>query len=245
MKKATGYVRIRKLALLGLLVQLILVSCGSLVLDSTVPTVKQKSQPKLNLPRHSAALSDPEETTEPEFQSITIPVSVYILDDETGTYSSQRTADEIQDVYEQVNRIWAPAGIMMEIRIVTRMQVTPDVLDSIASGDFHPFYVALHSNLDLQQPSLINAFYVREIGGSDSMFVEEIPMFFVVDDPLSSAARVTAHEIAHILGLDSTFQDETRLLYPDSNGVVLTLEEIEQVRIAALRLLNEIEEQDA
>ena len=42
--------------------------------------------------------------------------------------------------------------------------------------------------------------------------------------------RVSSHEVGHILGLEHNLSDQGRLLYPGTNGMALTLEEVEIAR---------------
>ena len=62
-------------------------------------------------------------------------------------------------------------------------------------------------------------------------------MFFVTDTPSVHHERVTSHEIGHILGLHHTLDDSGRLMFPGTNGMELTVEEITVARYVAQGLL--------
>ena len=40
-----------------------------------------------------------------QLSELTVPISVYILDDRDGTYSSERSKEEIVSIFEKVNRV--------------------------------------------------------------------------------------------------------------------------------------------
>jgi hypothetical protein len=141
-------------------------------------------------------------------------------------------------VYEEVNGIWAQAGIALEVRTIQRISVAHEVLREVVAGDFRPFFRAVDRDFDLPEPSLLNGFYARDIGGPNGITPFGTRIFFVNDAPSVHDERVTAHEIGHILGLHHTLLDRGRLLYPGTNGMGLTEEEMMVARYVAQGLLD-------
>jgi len=45
-----------------------------------------------------------------QLSELTVPISVYILDDQDGIYSSERSKDDIISIFEKVNEIWTISG---------------------------------------------------------------------------------------------------------------------------------------
>jgi len=171
-------------------------------------------------------------------EPIVLPISVYVLDDEDGRLSSTRTAAQLKAVYHKVNEIWAQAGIKVEVQTIDRVPVPPLYLEAIAARDFRPFFSATRERLDIPNPSLLNGFYAKDIGGPNGITPFGSRVFFVTDVPSVHDERVSSHEIGHILGLHHTLEDTSRLMYPGTNGMLLTEAEITVARYAAQGLLD-------
>lgn len=206
----------------------ILVGCLWLTLASCASTVSAPS---------------PTVTAEPELVSyppIVLPISVYMLDDLEGERPSQRTEQEIQEIFEQVNQIWEPASIRIEVEQVERVAVPQELFDEIMMGNFDPFFNAANSQtISLNNRSLITGFYLSQLF-SNGIAPSGRRSIFVIDAPTVADGRVTAHEIGHVLGLHHELDDETHLMYSGSEGVFLTEEEIVTARYAAQGLLDRV-----
>ncbi len=118
------------------------------------------------------------------------------------------------------------------------MSVSPVYLHAIASRDFSLFFSAVRGgDMDIPNPSLLNGFYVQDVGGPNGVTPLGSRAFFVTDFPSGHSERVTSHEVGHILGLHHTLNDVNRLMYPGTNGMTLTDEEITVARYATKGLL--------
>jgi len=182
-----------------------------------------------------------------QLKILTIPVAVFVVDgdDENTPMSSQRRVDSMQDHFQQVNKIWAQAGIRIKPVTVKRISVSGEFLYGLihkrGRGGIASFFRAIrHGEIEVGQVNnraVIWTFYVRSLGGPNGLKPQGVNSIFVVDNPLNKDYRVTSHEIGHILGLYHPRHDSTRLLYPGSNGLSLNNEEITVARYNAKRLL--------
>jgi hypothetical protein len=166
-----------------------------------------------------------------------LPISIYILDDENGELSSTRSAEQLEEIFIDVNNIWSQAGIVLDVQTINRVEVSSVALETLAKGDFQPFFYSAN-NTDFPNHSLINGFYAQNIGGPNGITPIGSNVFLVTDSPSVHHERVSSHEIGHILGLHHTLADTDRLMYPGTNGTTLTEEEIIVARYGAQGLLD-------
>lgn len=171
---------------------------------------------------------------------VTLPISIYIVDDDSGELSSTRDTGQLNDIYEKVNDIWAQANIVIEVQTIQRIALSSTHVQNIAMGNFQPFFVGIDAAFTVPELSLINGFYAQNIGGSNGVALPDSRLFFVADYPSVHHERVTAHEIGHILGLHHTLEDINRLMYPGTNGMGLTNEEIIIARYNAQAMLDQV-----
>jgi hypothetical protein len=160
------------------------------------------------------------------------------VDDVDDRLSSERTGEQLTGIYEKVNEIWEPAGIVIDVQSIQRITIPGPILEGIISGDFQSFFDGLESSLLIPDPSLLNGFYAQGIGGPNGIVPFRSRLFFVTDQPTVLHERVTAHEIGHILGLHHTLEDDGRLMFPGTNGKSLTDPEIAVARYVATGMLN-------
>lgn len=171
-------------------------------------------------------------------EPIILPISLFIVNGQDDVLDSSRNVSELEQIYDRVNEIWAPAGIKMQIQAVQELELPSPILRSIFSGDFQPFFNGLELEFSVSNPSLLNGFYAQNIGGPNGIVPARGRIFFVTDEPSVHDERVSAHEIGHILGLHHTVQDDGRLMFPGTNGMSLTDEEIGVARYVAQGLLD-------
>ncbi|MBV7332245.1 matrixin family metalloprotease [Chloroflexi bacterium TSY] len=202
--------------------------------ESAVPLQLNLVDAPTSLSERTSAQQDSQQ----RFELITVPISVYILDDKADALSSKRTVGDIETIFADVNQIWAQANIHIDVQVIERIEVPIAVIQEIAAGRLRLFFQTAGTSFSIPKPSLLNAFYAQAIGGPNGIAPSGTHTFFVADEPSVHDERVTSHEIGHLLGLHHTLDDTDRLMYPGTNGMNLTPEEIVVARYIAQGLLD-------
>ncbi|UCG25745.1 MAG: matrixin family metalloprotease [Chloroflexota bacterium] len=223
-----------------LLFSLLLVACapghaGQGLTPPATATTSARQEPAVTAAELAGITPHP---TEVKQTSLILPISIYIVDDESGRFSSRRSAGQLEDIYERVDTIWSQAGVAIDVQSIQRISLPGPVVQAIAGGDFQPFFDGAGRDFDVPEPSLLNAFYARQIGGPNGIVPFDARLFFVADEPIVDHERVSSHEIGHILGLHHTLASRERLMFPGANGRELTGEEIVVARYVAQGLLD-------
>jgi len=163
-------------------------------------------------------------------ETIVVGISIYLLVDDAASpdpeLSSRRTQEELVAILEGMNQIWRQADIRLRLKTISTVEVPNAVLKALLAGNLRPFFNQLGRNIDIPGAAAINGFYVRGLGGSNGITVPSTRAYFVMDTPSVFDRRVSSHEVGHILGLEHTLIDRSRLLYPGTNGMTLTQAEV-------------------
>jgi len=160
---------------------------------------------------------------------IELPVTVHLVDDPTGQYTTARNVNEIAGIFEEVNRIWEPAQIRF---------VPGNILRETNNGNQMIQLFDLPCNeIPVGNDSLINTYYVNNlniIGPRVNGFARpELRRTFIKDNTSVHDYRCTAHEFGHVLRLDHVPQIE-RLMAEGRNGEDLLEWEIRIARHMAI-----------
>jgi len=147
--------------------------------------------------------------------------------------STHRTEADLREILERMNAIWSQAGIRLELVTAESVEVPEAMLRGMLAGDLRPFFRAMGRGIALPEPSTINGFYVRRVGGPNGINPFQSRTFFVIDEPSVFDRRVSSHEVGHMLGLHHVLDDPGRLLYSGTNGMSLTEDEATVARYFA------------
>ncbi len=182
-----------------------------------------------------------------KLKTLVIPAAVFIVDVGSidDTMSSQRSVDSIETHFAQVNRVWSQAGIKIDPVAVQRIDVPRELLRGLirerGRGGIARFFSAMRRGEidigEINNNALIWTFYVRDLGGPNGLKPVGANSIFVVDNPSNEDYRVTSHEIGHVLGLYHVRDNVNQLLFPGSNGLILSDVEQTVARYVAQRIL--------
>lgn len=175
------------------------------------------------------------------FTLLTLRVRVHLMQSATNEgLSASLTEAGIKTIFEEVNHIWSQAGIRFELEGIDTLQALEIpkkrwyikdrnwVKSAIPTGGF--------------SATAIDVCYVRDMGPNGFFYGEPVvvcenPEYHKVaggcDNPV---ARVTAHELGHVLFLQHR-QEWTNLMASGKNGVSLNAQEIKDARKRALEIL--------
>ena len=167
-------------------------------------------------------------------ETIVVGISLYLLVDDAESpdpeLSSGRTKADLVAILDGMNLIWRQADIHLQLTSISTVEVPKNVLDALLAGDLQPFFNGLGRNINIPGAAAINGYYVRGLGGPNGISVPSTRAYFVMDTPSVFDRRVSSHEVGHILGLEHTLSDRSRLLYPGTNGMTLTQDEAGRAR---------------
>ncbi|MCH7714215.1 MAG: hypothetical protein IIC99_11395 [Chloroflexi bacterium] len=164
-------------------------------------------------------------------------ISLFLLVDDKEDpdleISTHRTEKDLREVLEGMNDIWRQAGIRLVPESIGTVVVPEAILRGMLAGDLDSFFRRIGVDIALPQPSAINGFYIRRLGGPNGMNPSRSSTFFVIDEPSVFDRRVSSHEVGHILGLRHVSGDPRRLLFSGTNGMTLTENEATVARYFA------------
>jgi len=160
-------------------------------------------------------------------ETIVVGISLYLLVDDAESpdpkLSSERTTEDLVAILDGMNLIWRQADILLRLKTVSTLEVPKTVLNALLAGNLGPFFNDPGRNINIPGAAAINGYYARSLGGPNGISVPSVRAYFVMDTPSVFDRRVSSHEVGHILGLEHTLSDRSRLLYPrhqryDLNG---------------------------
>jgi hypothetical protein len=177
------------------------------------------------------------------FSVITLKVHAHLVRSKTNPrLQTSLTEKEVRVLFEEVNAIWAQAGIRFELEGVDSLQA----LEITPKRWFVKDRNWVKSAIPTQQfsPTAINVCFVKDMGPNGFFYGEPVvvcenPEFNKVSGGAASiVARVTAHELGHVLFLQHR-QERTNLMASGKNGVTLNSYEIKDARKRALEILGQ------
>lgn len=187
-----------------------------------------------SLPLHSSEL----------FPLIRLRVRVHLMQSITNPrLQTTFKENEVRAIFDEVNDIWAKAGIRFEL----------EAIDNLQANDLAPKrwyikdrdWVKKAIPTDQFSPNAIDVCFVRDMGPNGFFYGEPVvvcenPEFHKVsggaDNPV---ARVTAHELGHVLFLQHR-QERTNLMASGKTGISLNPQEIKDARKRALEIVGQL-----
>ena len=118
---------------------------GSVGLDPTQAPFYQTKEQRLNL---------------------TIPLAVYILEGDDRDLSSDRTAEEVAQIFGRVNEIWSQANIELKLVRLQRVAIPNDILWRLTRSQWNFLWTAINTGrVDIdRRVTPIWGFFVRSLG---------------------------------------------------------------------------------
>lgn len=174
---------------------------------------------------------------------ITLRVRVHLMQSAVHL-KLQTTLGEagVRALFVEVNTIWSQAGIRFELEGVDALQALDVAPKKWLQRDRDWVKSALpqaHFSA-----TAIDVCFVRQMGPNgffygEPVVVSETPEFTKVKGGADNAvARVTAHELGHVLWLKHR-EDKTNLMASGKNGISLNHEEIQAARQRAMQILGQ------
>jgi len=175
------------------------------------------------------------------FTLITLRVRVHLMRSVANPRLQTTLTDmEVRAIFGEVNAIWSPAAIRFELEAIDALQA----LEIAPKRWFIKDRDWVKAAIPTQQLSAtaIDVCFVKDMGPNGFFYGEPVvvcqnPEFHKVSGGTANiVARVTAHELGHVLFLQHR-QERTNLMASGRNGVSLNSQEISDARKRALEIV--------
>jgi len=175
------------------------------------------------------------------FSPITLRVRAHLMRSVANPRLQTTLSDqEVRAIFDEVNVIWSRACIRFELEAID----TLPALEVAPKRWFTKDRNWVKAAIPTQQFSAtaIDVCFVRDMGPNGFFYGEPVvvcqnPEFHKVSGGTANiVARVTAHELGHVLFLQHR-QEHTNLMASGKNGVALNQQEIKDARKRALEIV--------
>lgn len=158
---------------------------------------------------------------------IFIPVDVYIIKFNDNRLSSKRDEENINLLFNNVNKIWSQANISINITKIEFLTIEDDSVYSSVEKLYS--YVIATGSYDKNK---INAYFSKTLHGPNGIALTG-NVIMIADFTTVFDFRATSHEIGHVLSLQHVLP-VNRLMAEGVNGFEIVEEEVKIARIKAL-----------
>lgn len=147
--------------------------------------------------------------------------------------------EDVHAIFEEVNAIWSQAGVRFEVEAVDSLQALEVAPKRWYIKDRNWVKAAIPT--DQFSATAIDVCFVKDMGPNGFFYGEPVvvcenPEFHKVSGGARNVvARVTAHELGHVLFLQHR-QERTNLMASGKNGISLNAQEIRDARRRALEI---------
>ena len=175
------------------------------------------------------------------FTLITLRVRVHLMRSVANPRLQTTLTDmEVRAIFGEVNAIWSPAAIRFELEAIDALQA----LEIAPKRWFIKDRDWVKAAIPTQQLSAtaIDVCFVKDMGPNGFFYGEPVvvcqnpEVHKVSGGTANIVARVTAHELGHVLFLQHR-QERTNLMASGRNGVSLNSQEISDARKRALEIV--------
>lgn len=177
------------------------------------------------------------------FSRITLKVKAHLVRSEKNPrLETTLTERDVRALFEEVNAIWAQAGIYFELQGVDTLQANEIPAKRWYIKDRNWVKSAIPT--DQFSPAAIDVCFVKDMGPNGFFYGEPVvvcenPEYQKVTGGTTNiVARVTAHELGHVLFLQHR-QERTNLMASGKNGFTLNQQEVQDARKRALEILGQ------
>lgn len=178
------------------------------------------------------------------FPLVTLRVRVHLMRSAANPrLQTTLTEQDVRAIFDEVNVIWSQAGIRFELEAIGSLQAINSAPKRWYIKDRDWVKAAIPT--DQFSPAAIDVCFVKDMGPNGFFYGEPVvvcenPEFHKVSGGADSiVARVTAHELGHVLFLQHR-QERTNLMASGKNGVSLNPQEVRDARKRALEIVGQM-----
>ena len=178
------------------------------------------------------------------FPLVSLRVRVHLMQSVANSrLQTTLTEKEVRAIFDEVNAIWSQAGIRFELEAIDSLQALDIAPKRWYTKDRDWVKAAIPT--DQFSPTAIDVCFVKDMGPNGFFYGEPVvvcenPEFHKVSGGADNiVARVTAHELGHVLFLQHR-QERTNLMASGKNGVSLNPQEVRDARKRALEIVGQM-----
>jgi len=136
------------------------------------------------------------EVVSDSFERVVVPVSVHLVIDDSGFYSSIRSQENIWGLFDEANRIWSSSNIVFQIEDIDVVRVSGNAIPQAINGDY--FELTRDESYDVK---MMNVYFTQSLNNINGLALMQINSVLVADYTTVNDYRTLSHEFGHLLGL--------------------------------------------